>query len=289
MMRGMKKILTAALFISVFSFIMFPSLSVANPPEGGGVSTCANERDLNATTFERVSQDKVRVEKISVDEYLEFLKSKDDQLLDYYEKRIVLSTSPKIEEIYTVTIPKQSGVAPKFLVYRSNSNEPVCDQDITVLNTRYDDPADQDDDGTPDVLEGAAGTTTAEPESQYTGTEGTPHDDLAISPWKTVFGGGETCDSYECWVRRVWNWTMLILIPLSVLVLSAAGVLYMVSEGDSDRVSLAKKLILGVFSGVGLLVLSRFLIFLMFGESGVNEWWNVEETTLNIVRQIWFG
>jgi hypothetical protein len=112
----------------------------------------------------------------------------------------------------------------------------------------------------------------------------TPHGDLDAPTWGTTFGG-EDCDSYECWIGLTWNWAMLILVPLSVLILSAAGVIYMVSEGDSNRVALAKKMITGVASGVGLLVLSRVLLAII----GVDDKaWNIGETTLNIVRNIWF-
>lgn len=73
-----------------------------------------------------------------------------------------------------------------------------------------------------------------------------------------LFGG--RYDSYEAWFRVVWNWAMVIMIPISVVVLSVAGILYMTSEGDSNRVALAKRLVVGVLSGVGLLVLARLIM-----------------------------
>jgi hypothetical protein len=105
---------------------------------------------------------------------------------------------------------------------------------------------------------GESGSTTPTPDD-YDGYGGIYTGDLKKPTWQTVFEGKQ-CDSYECWMGEVWKWSMIIMIPLSVLVLSAAGVLYMVSEGDSNRIGLAKKLILGVFSGIGLLVLARLLL-----------------------------
>lgn len=92
-----------------------------------------------------------------------------------------------------------------------------------------------------------------------------------VSPgaFETMFGG--TCSDYNCWIRLVWNWATAILIPLSILVLTAAGVVYMTSGGNPDRVGLAKKMIVGAVSGVGLIVLSRVILTVL----GVGGSWNV--------------
>lgn len=102
-----------------------------------------------------------------------------------------------------------------------------------------------------------------------------PSSALAAAPcppgqFRSVFGD-ECIGRYEDWIGQVWDWALIIMIPLSVLILSAAGVLYMVSEGDSNRIGLAKKLIIGVFSGVGLLVLARLLLNII----GVEGFFNV--------------
>lgn len=88
-----------------------------------------------------------------------------------------------------------------------------------------------------------------------------------ITGFKSVFGP-ECVYGYEGWMGEVWGWALMVMIPLSVLILAAAGVLYMVSEGDSNRIGLAKKLIIGVASGVGLLVLARLLLNII-GVEGV--------------------
>lgn len=82
-----------------------------------------------------------------------------------------------------------------------------------------------------------------------------------------------TCYSdYQTWVKDVWSWSMKIIIPLSVLILTAAGVIYMTSEGDSNRVGLAKKMIIGVASGVGILVLGRLLLQVIIGDPSAGGW-----------------
>ncbi len=101
-------------------------------------------------------------------------------------------------------------------------------------------------------------------------------DDCPNGEFKSVISG-RCVSSYEQWIAEVWGWAMMIIVPLSVLILSAAGVLYMTSEGDSNRIGLAKKLIIGVVSGVGLLVLARLLLVIILGEDfgGGSGIWNV--------------
>ncbi len=105
---------------------------------------------------------------------------------------------------------------------------------------------------------------------------------FAAQEFETVFG--KSCDSYTCWINEVWNWAMMIIVPLSVLILSAAGVIYMTSEGDSNRVSIAKKMIMGVFSGVGLLILTKLILTVIGVE---DQSWNINETTFNNLMAIW--
>lgn len=96
--------------------------------------------------------------------------------------------------------------------------------------------------------------------------------DNSVGQFKSYIYGG-CLSSYEDWLKEVWGWAMRIMIPLSVLILSAAGVIYMISEGDSKRIELAKKMIIGVLSGLGLLILGRLLLVLLLGETGADKWW----------------
>lgn len=97
-----------------------------------------------------------------------------------------------------------------------------------------------------------------------------PSSALAATPFNSVFGGA--CDTYTCWIQKVWTWSMGVLIPLSVLILTAAGVIYMTSEGDSSRIGIAKKMIIGVLSGVGVLILGRLLLLVILGDAPSGGW-----------------
>lgn len=79
--------------------------------------------------------------------------------------------------------------------------------------------------------------------------------------------------TYECWISAVWNWAMIIIVPIAALVLAAAGVVYNTSGGNPDRIALAKKLMLGVASGLGLLVISKILLLTIIGTGSGS--WNV--------------
>lgn len=76
---------------------------------------------------------------------------------------------------------------------------------------------------------------------------------------------GGTCDTYDEWIQVVWAWALAIAIPLSVLIVSAAGVIWMTSEGNPERITLAKRLITGVLSGLGLLILARIVFVNIIG------------------------
>lgn len=80
------------------------------------------------------------------------------------------------------------------------------------------------------------------------------------TPFKSMFCAGGTCADYNAWINGLWNWGLTIIIPLSVLMLAAAGVIYTTSAGNPDRVGIAKKMLFGVLSGIGLLILSKLLL-----------------------------
>lgn len=96
--------------------------------------------------------------------------------------------------------------------------------------------------------------------------------ELGGSTWSTIFGTEEV-GSYSEWIGLVWNWALILLVPSATLVLTVAGVIYMTSEGDSGRMGLAKKLIIGVVSGVAVLILGRLILMVVLGQEGVNQWW----------------
>lgn len=96
-------------------------------------------------------------------------------------------------------------------------------------------------------------------------------DNKKYQGFKSVFSP-DCLYTYQDWIRAVWTWSMEVMIPLSALILTAAGILYMTSEGDSGRVGTAKKMIIGVLSGLGLLILSRLLLMVIFGDASIGGW-----------------
>lgn len=117
----------------------------------------------------------------------------------------------------------------------------------------------------------SGGDSTTPEEAYYGINSGSDQGDLSQPAWHTVFNN-EEATSYQDWIKLVWNWAMAIMIPLSVLIFTAAGVIYTVSEGDSKRIEMAKRMIIGVVSGVGLLILSRVFLLVILGEEGAARW-----------------
>lgn len=120
--------------------------------------------------------------------------------------------------------------------------------------------------------------------SSSSGSSSSPNPVNLSTAFQSMFGGCkktdpatkkcveyEKCDTYECWLNLVWKWAFVIVVPLSVLVLTAAGVVWMSSEGNPDRIALAKKLIMGVVSGVALLLVAKVIFNLI----GIDSSWNI--------------
>jgi hypothetical protein len=76
--------------------------------------------------------------------------------------------------------------------------------------------------------------------------------------------------TYSDWICAVWGWLATIIIPVATLVLILAGYLWMTSEGNPERIGKAKEYITGVASGVGLLLVSYFLLNNVMGISAIS-------------------
>lgn len=96
---------------------------------------------------------------------------------------------------------------------------------------------------------------------------------FAATGFKSMFCTGGTCNTYEDWINGVWNWSLAIIVPLSVLVIAAAGVIYTTSAGNPDKIGMAKKMIIGVISGIAILILARLLLVNVIGVSPA---WNIK-------------
>jgi hypothetical protein len=89
-------------------------------------------------------------------------------------------------------------------------------------------------------------------------TTAIPGSAWAATSWTTIFG--TNCDSYQCWIKQVWGWAMGAAVTLSVFMVVIAGVLWTTSAGNPDKIGMSKKILLGVVSGLGLLVLARVFL-----------------------------
>lgn len=88
---------------------------------------------------------------------------------------------------------------------------------------------------------------------------------IAAAPgcFDTVFGK-QAC-SYEDWIKLVWPWALSIAVSLSIVMVAAAGMVWMTSAGNPDRITTAKKMITGALSGLALLVLARVFLVSILG------------------------
>lgn len=57
------------------------------------------------------------------------------------------------------------------------------------------------------------------------------------------------------YVNQVLAWAYPVIGSIAVLMIIYAGYLYMTSQGNSDKINLAKEIIIGVITGIGLLFL----------------------------------
>jgi hypothetical protein len=76
---------------------------------------------------------------------------------------------------------------------------------------------------------------------------------------------GMTCGDLNCWIQGTWSWIAGLLITVSTIMLMVAGYIYMVSGGDPQRVTKAKQIIVGVFSGLFILLVSYFFFTQILG------------------------
>lgn len=270
MMRGMKKISLSLILISVFMFVIFISSQASAEPTATPTSLKfnADKTQILGTISGEVGTQILY--KRSISKYLGHAK-------DFNEERtrgwyFVYKPSARAIDM---------GVLSKYYSFfvGSSDDDLIWERaaNISMVNvapvvsppSSPDDPAGGGGGG--GDASGSSGTTTP-PEPEYEGATGEEHGLLSTPTWKTIFGGQQV-STYEEWIGLVWNWTMLTLIPLSTLILIGAGVIYMTSEGDSNRIALAKKLIIGVFSGIGILILGRVLIYFILGDTGIDNWW----------------
>jgi hypothetical protein len=78
-----------------------------------------------------------------------------------------------------------------------------------------------------------------------------------------------TCDAAEsclaCWLRHIFQWAQGAILVAATVVIMFAGVIYMTSSGNPDRIKTSKKLIMGALTGVAVIVLGRFFLKYVIG------------------------
>lgn len=79
--------------------------------------------------------------------------------------------------------------------------------------------------------------------------------------------GGE--NALDCVVDNAYEYSLGAIAVLGAFMLIVAGIMYMTSGGNPERIGKAKKFIYGTLAGVGLLVLARTIISIL------NEFLNV--------------
>lgn len=61
-------------------------------------------------------------------------------------------------------------------------------------------------------------------------------------------------------VTKIYNWVLVIGVPLGVLMFIYAGYLYMTSQGNPDNIKTAKDIIISTLVGFALIVLSGVIL-----------------------------
>jgi hypothetical protein len=69
----------------------------------------------------------------------------------------------------------------------------------------------------------------------------------------------------NCWIGKVFAFAQTAIYILSIGAIILAGILYMTSMGDPNRVGLAKKLLVGAASAIAIMVLGRFFLTKVIG------------------------
>jgi hypothetical protein len=281
MMRGMnREKIIAIICLTLFLVVAWPNISEAYVPDEGpeppdyGYDFNLKYTDSSYNTISGTLQDPVSLGEQKQVSFT-FDASRTTNTSDYRCVRWFIET-PKnsISWSEISALGSCEGTSPSnHKLYKKTAAGLTLTYDIAVNN--YDGAALDDDTPyapptTPSTPTPSAPGTTQEEALYPLQNSGVTYK-MDNPSWHTVFQP-DNVDTYEEWLMLVWNWSMGIMIPLSVLILSAAGVIYTISEGDSNRIGIAKKMIMGVVSGVGILVLSRLLFIIILGEQGATQW-----------------
>ena len=66
-------------------------------------------------------------------------------------------------------------------------------------------------------------------------------------------------------IKASFSYAQTAVLLLATVVITAAGVIYMSSAGNTKQIELAKKLIIGALSGVAVVILGKFFLQYVVG------------------------
>lgn len=90
---------------------------------------------------------------------------------------------------------------------------------------------------------------------------------------KNIFGVdcSSAASPLNCWQQSVFSWAQRAMLVVATVVIIFAGVIYMTSAGNPERVTLSKKLIYGALTGVAVIILGRFFLKYVIGVPWLNQ------------------
>ncbi len=101
---------------------------------------------------------------------------------------------------------------------------------------------------------------------QFTPQIGIPNSEFQVGASVAVgseANGKTTSDLMARYISAFYNWSLTIVAVIAILMLMAAGLLWLTSGGDSERINQAKKLISNSLLGSALLISSWFLLHII--------------------------
>lgn len=93
---------------------------------------------------------------------------------------------------------------------------------------------------------------------------------LAANSEFTLFG--KTCNNkpspIECWIKQIFDWSRVTMYSVALIAIIFGGIVYMTSAGNPQSMARAKKIILGAFTGIAIIILADFFLTYVLGVNG---------------------
>ena len=72
-------------------------------------------------------------------------------------------------------------------------------------------------------------------------------------------------EDIERWSNKIFSWAQIVIIPVATAIFILAGITYMTSGGNPNRITFAKKLITGAVSAILVLYLGKYFLKIVLG------------------------